>query len=159
MDTTNRFRYRSWLVAEVEVTMLGACAARSASACKPCADDHGQYSPQAYCDQKSFGGGWQMCYTTKHKPVHLSNESALVYNEATPYKTDGAFPTLGTRSDILRVPTRAIVTRLRVQLQTCGFQPITLHSSCGGPLHRQKHEEVPHLWRDVDRRRESLVHV
>ncbi|KAJ1482309.1 hypothetical protein T484DRAFT_2664995 [Baffinella frigidus] len=44
---------------------------------------------QAYCDQKSFGGGWQMCYSAKTAQVHMTNESALVYDEAKPYKTDG----------------------------------------------------------------------
>jgi hypothetical protein len=44
---------------------------------------------QAYCDQKSFGGGWQMCYTAKHKPVYMTDEKKIVYNSSTPYKTDG----------------------------------------------------------------------
>ena len=44
---------------------------------------------QAYCDMKSFGGGWQMCYTTKYSKVYLTNDKALVYNASLPYKTDG----------------------------------------------------------------------
>ena len=47
---------------------------------------------QAYCDQKSFGGGWQMCYTAKNSPVHLTDENALVYDQSKPYKKDGRHP-------------------------------------------------------------------
>jgi len=44
---------------------------------------------QAYCDQKSWGGGWQMCYTNKYKPVVMADEKQLGYNASLPYKTDG----------------------------------------------------------------------
>lgn len=44
---------------------------------------------QAYCDMKSFGGGWQMCYTTKYAAPHLTDEASLAYNASAPYKTDG----------------------------------------------------------------------
>lgn len=44
---------------------------------------------QTYCDQKSFGGGWQMCYSSKYGAVSLSDESGLVYNASKPYKSDG----------------------------------------------------------------------
>jgi hypothetical protein len=44
---------------------------------------------QTYCDQKSFGGGWQMCYTNKYSSVSLTDESKLVYNASKPYKSDG----------------------------------------------------------------------
>eukprot|EP00961_Rhodomonas_salina_P151203 2035739-Rhodomonas_salina.1 len=44
---------------------------------------------QAYCDMKSMGGGWQMCYTTKHTQPKLTNDADLVYNASLPYKTDG----------------------------------------------------------------------
>jgi hypothetical protein len=50
----------------------------------------GYTSPfQAYCDMKSFGGGWQMCYTTKYAPPRLTDEAKIVYNASNPYKTDG----------------------------------------------------------------------
>uniref|UniRef100_A0A7S0WCA3 Fibrinogen C-terminal domain-containing protein n=1 Tax=Hemiselmis tepida TaxID=464990 RepID=A0A7S0WCA3_9CRYP len=44
---------------------------------------------QTYCDQKSFGGGWQMCYTSKYANVALTDETKLVYNSSKPYKVDG----------------------------------------------------------------------
>jgi len=44
---------------------------------------------QTYCDQQSFGGGWQMCYTTKHEQPRLSEDAALGYNSSKPFKTDG----------------------------------------------------------------------
>lgn len=33
-----------------------------------------------------------MCYSAKTAQVHMTNESALVYDEAKPYKTDGLQP-------------------------------------------------------------------
>jgi len=44
---------------------------------------------QAYCDMKSFGGGWQMCYTSKYAPPRLTDEAQLAYNKSAPYRTDG----------------------------------------------------------------------
>jgi len=44
---------------------------------------------QAYCDMKSFGGGWQMCYTSKYEAPHLTEEARLAYNSSRPYQSDG----------------------------------------------------------------------
>ena len=44
---------------------------------------------QAHCDMKSFGGGWQMCYTSKYSRVHLTDEDYLAYNASLPYRADG----------------------------------------------------------------------
>jgi hypothetical protein len=64
---------------------------------------------QAYCDMKSFGGGWQMCYTSQYSSVHLTNDSELVYNASLPYRTDGY------RSNCKNVPFNQVIYVLHIE--------------------------------------------
>mmetsp|Transcript_27409 Transcript_27409/g.42800 ORF Transcript_27409/g.42800 Transcript_27409/m.42800 type:complete len:423 (-) Transcript_27409:697-1965(-) len=66
---------------------------------------------QAYCDMKSFGGGWQMCYTTKQSSPIMSNETNLVYDSKKPFQTDGY------RSNCKYVPFNQVVYVLHAESQ------------------------------------------